>query len=313
VVNKGGSNPIPITVIGGYLGAGKTTLINHILTSPMAETFVFIVNDFGSLNIDSEIIRLNGGKAYRLENGCICCTLGDGLVKTMWDITQMDPKPSRIVIEASGIANPEKIANFGHLSPSFYHDGIIIVVDSSNILNIHKQDCIRSMIEEQLSCSQLMILNKTDLVSHDHLRNIKKWVSFFSPSSEIVCTSFMDINIGSLFGLDSHAKRNKSYTSLKPLRSNTPHHHNMRTYSVSVSIPICRELITRKLKHLPKSVHRVKGFVRLLNEGCAPFLVQYVSQGSPNFVKYDHDQKELPMELVLIGTENMPYVTDFNA
>jgi len=292
----------PITVIGGYLGAGKTTLLNEMLQRPESASYAFIVNDFGSLNIDAEIIQMNGGKAYRLENGCVCCSLSDGLVRTMLDITHFSVRPERVVIEASGIANPEKIANFGRLSPSFVHDGIIVAVDASRVKETYSKTNINEMIRAQLCSAQLLLLNKIDLVSAEDVFETEKWLKSVAPQATVICTSHMNVDAQYLYGWHSVALSDE--LSAQPISSTSPS-HGMWSYNQMISEAVCRENFAYKLEHLPSTIQRIKGFVRLKNEGETLFLVQYVAGGKVEFSAAD-DVKPQASEIVVIGTEDMP-------
>ena len=106
---------IPLTIIAGYLGSGKTTLLNHLIAQCDTSRFAILVNDFGKLNIDAELVELEGGKAYRLESGCICCNIGNSLMTTLLELLRIDPRPERILIEASGVADPARIADIARL------------------------------------------------------------------------------------------------------------------------------------------------------------------------------------------------------
>jgi len=104
---------IPFTVIGGYLGAGKTTLLNHILRNNDGRRFALLVNDFGSINIDAALIKNQDGETINLANGCICCTLAAGFASAIYTILERDPLPDHIIVEASGVADPHKVAQYG--------------------------------------------------------------------------------------------------------------------------------------------------------------------------------------------------------
>lgn len=293
----------PITVVGGYLGAGKTTLLNRMLERPEAASYVFIVNDFGSLNIDAEIIQMNGGKAYRLENGCVCCSLGGGLVKTMLDISNFEVKPERVVIEASGIADPEKIANFGRLSPSFMHDGIIVAVDAAGIRETYSKANIKEMVAAQLRSAQLLLLNKIDLVSVDSLLETQQWLESHAPQATVMCTSQMDVNLQYLYGWHDQAQKDKDNIQVVPSAISN---HGMRSYTHAIHQPVCREDFSSQIENLPNTIQRLKGFVRLKGEGDAFFLVQYVAGGKVEFNTAGDFTPQEAAKVVVIGTENMP-------
>ena len=106
----------PLTILTGFLGSGKTTLLRHILTQNHGLRITTIVNDFGALNIDEEIIaQQRGNQQIALANGCVCCTIGDDLGRTLHDVMSQPTIPERIIIEASGISDPARIAAFTYV------------------------------------------------------------------------------------------------------------------------------------------------------------------------------------------------------
>ncbi len=102
---------IPFTVIGGYLGAGKTTLLNHILRNSTTHRFAVLVNDFGSINIDAQLIESRTHDTVSLANGCVCCTLTEGLISAIRTILARRPLPDHIIVESSGVSDPRKSRN----------------------------------------------------------------------------------------------------------------------------------------------------------------------------------------------------------
>ena len=124
---------IPFTVIGGFLGAGKTTLLNRLLAGAQGRRFAVLVNDFGALDIDGDLIAQHGGNTIALANGCLCCTIGDSLVQTLMDLLDRAQAIDHIVVEASGVADPGRIADLGVLDERLRHDGVVVVVDAAEV------------------------------------------------------------------------------------------------------------------------------------------------------------------------------------
>ncbi len=161
------STDIAVTVIGGYLGAGKTTLVNHVLRTADARIAV-LVNDFGDINIDEDLIASQDGDTISLANGCICCSLVDGFSAALATITALDPVPERLVIESSGVADPATVAAYGH-GPGLALDATVVVVDAETIRKKATDVYVGDTVVGQLGSGDIIVLNKTDLVAPDEV------------------------------------------------------------------------------------------------------------------------------------------------
>ncbi len=156
------SDPIAVTVLGGYLGAGKTTLLNHVLRHADARIAV-IVNDFGSVNIDAALVAGAAGGTITLENGCICCSLADGLAVALDRVEAASPRPARLLIEASGVADPTSIAAYAH-TDVLRLDGVVVVVDAETVAAKVRDRWVGDVVERQIRGADVLVVNKTDLV-----------------------------------------------------------------------------------------------------------------------------------------------------
>ncbi len=132
-VHPAGAPPIVLAVIGGYLGAGKTTLLNHVLAHAGGRRIAVLVNDFGDINIDAALIRERSSDVIALENGCICCSIGGRLADALIAIAARPERPELLLIEASGVSDPAKVAQIGMLDPAFRLHGIIVAVDAERL------------------------------------------------------------------------------------------------------------------------------------------------------------------------------------
>ena len=215
---------VPITLLTGYLGSGKTTLINHILTNQQNKKIAVIVNDIGEVNIDANLIEKGGIVTERdeslvaLSNGCICCNLKMDLVKQIIDIIKQD-KFDHIVIEASGICEPLPIAETIVAIPEMLTtttnedicklDSIITVVDALRLKeefncgnnlkqeNLKDED-IEKLIIEQLEFCNIIVLNKTDEVTKEELNEIKAIIKSIQPKAKIIETNYSKVDINQI-------------------------------------------------------------------------------------------------------------------
>src|ERR1700722_18801115 len=168
----------PITVLTGFLGAGKTTLLNHILNGDHGLRIAVMVNDFGSVNIDADLVAgvEANGDIISLANGCICCGMRDDMLTAVEQLTERPEQPEYIIVEASGVADPSKIA-FTFINASLRErvrlDSILCLVDASQVFAVPEQMELKI---RQIAYSDMLILSKTDLVSREEVRRIRAWL-----------------------------------------------------------------------------------------------------------------------------------------
>ena len=241
---------IPVLLITGYLGSGKTTLLNRILNNNRGIKFAVIVNDIGEVNIDASLIEQGGvvGKKddslVALQNGCICCTLKMDLVEQLHDITCMD-KFDYIVIEASGICEPEPIAqticSIPQMGKKYLENGlarldcIVTVVDAlrmrdefgcgDDLMKKHiGEEDIENLVIQQVEFCNKILLNKVDEVSHEELDRIKKIIRALQPKAEILECNYGDVDFDKILhtGLFNFEKVVTSATWIRELEG----HHD---------------------------------------------------------------------------------------
>lgn len=212
---------IPILLLTGYLGSGKTTLVNHILSNKRGIKFAVIVNDLGEINIDADLIQKEGIVGQKdeslvsLQNGCICCTLQTELIDQVFNLMKME-RFDYIVIEASGICEPEPIAqtlcSIPRLGGAYtqygicYPDCIVSVVDALRMQDEFacgqklarkdiEEDDIENLIIQQLEFCNIVLLNKASEVSTEELGRIRQIIHTLQPRAEIVECNYADINL----------------------------------------------------------------------------------------------------------------------
>ncbi|MBW4962203.1 GTP-binding protein [Sulfitobacter sp. CW3] len=151
---------LPLTVISGYLGAGKTTLINRLLAEDHGLKLMVMVNDFGAINIDAALIAEAGEDTMTLTNGCVCCTMGNDLFMAIGDVLDRAQRPDHLVIEASGIADPARIAQVAQAEPDLAYGGIATVVDGPSYDVLARDGQIGAQVAGQVNAADLVLISK---------------------------------------------------------------------------------------------------------------------------------------------------------
>ena len=166
----------PTLIVGGYLGAGKTTLVNHLLRNAGGRRIAVMVNDFGELTIDADLIEGAEGSVLALAGGCVCCSFGSDLLGALQDVLQRQPQPDLILIETSGVALPAAVARSARLLPGLSIDGIVLMLDAETVRQRSADPYVGDLVRQQLLDADLLILNKTELCSPIALAELHAWL-----------------------------------------------------------------------------------------------------------------------------------------
>jgi G3E family GTPase len=163
---------IPLTILGGYLGAGKTTLINKLLAhmpaqNEQAPRFTVLVNDFGAINIDAGLIADHQGDTISLTNGCACCQLQDNVLAQLTALSEQENRPDHILIEASGAGEPARLAYLGYGSPGIRLEAVPVAVDALSLSQKLKDKFVGGLVRRQIEQADILIATKTDLPDAD--------------------------------------------------------------------------------------------------------------------------------------------------
>lgn len=153
---------VPFTLLGGYLGAGKTTFLNRLLATT-SRRIVVLVNDVGAVGVDAALIAEHDGSTLSLTNGCVCCAFGDDLAVALERVRSMSPPPDHVVMELSGVGEPARIAPWA-ATAGFRLDGIVVLADADQIAELVERRYVGDTIRNQLAAADLVLLSKTDLV-----------------------------------------------------------------------------------------------------------------------------------------------------
>ena len=270
---------VPITFVGGYLGAGKTTAINELLAYADRPIAV-IVNDVGTINIDASLIRKRHGDTIELTNGCICCSSIDE-VGAAFDQLRLRPEPpDHVVVELSGIAEPQRMLPWGH-SAGFRLDGVVVVVAADQLIDDAMPAWIRHHITAQIAIADLLILTKTDLVTHAEATEVRRRLAEQAPGTPVFAGGRERVGpgaVGRFLALGgSHAGRYGEATDVVPMPSLFDG-HTATTIQFPTDIEVT-ELHTwlSALSHRPGAVLvRAKGVCATTDDG--PVLVQVVGR-----------------------------------
>ncbi len=169
---------IPVTIISGFLGAGKTTLINQLLRTDQARNLTILVNDFGAVNIDTDLIIKREREVMELSNGCVCCSIQSDMVAQLHDIFSSDNPPEYLLIETSGVAQPGRIASvFGYPQLQRYArlDGVITLLDVSQVDDLSED--AHALVRSQIEAANLIVATKIDLVDEEQRKEIyQRWL-----------------------------------------------------------------------------------------------------------------------------------------
>jgi len=192
---------IPVTVISGFLGSGKTTLVNHLLTNQDAVRIGVVVNEFGEVGIDGDLIVADETPVIEISNGCICCTVRTDLVASVKEIlARAGTRLDRLVIEASGLADPAPVLQTfladADLLQQVELESMVTMIDAHHIRDQLGDEIVR----EQIAFADLILLNKIDLVTPEESERLKRELAAVNPTAEIRQVRNAAIEIDALFG-----------------------------------------------------------------------------------------------------------------
>ena len=259
---------IPVTVIGGYLGSGKTTLLNALLRRDHGRRLVVLVNDFGSINIDADLIVAHGGDTISLANGCICCSLQDNLGATLYGLATRSDPPDQILIEASGVADPSRIGHYARSLSGLHLDAVIVVVDTEGIRRQARDKYVGDIVLQQLSAADLLVLTKTDLLMPQAVQEVRHWLEMQAPGIRIVEVVGGEAPPAIILGLqDRRAELDTVPGSVLEVHDHLhgDEQHDQRFVQVTFTAeqPLDRAALAAAVDALPPGVVRAKGIFYL--------------------------------------------------
>ncbi|MDD9875717.1 MAG: GTP-binding protein [Gammaproteobacteria bacterium] len=179
----------PFSVVGGFLGAGKTTLLNRLLAEPRAPRCAVLVNDFGDIAVDQALIQSHGGETIAMQNGCICCTIGDDLARGIATVLDLAARPEHIVVEASGVAHPGRVAEVARISPELAPGGVFVLADAGAIGEQLQDQWIADTVDRQLQSAGHILVSKLEPLPPHHQAGVIDLLSRRYPSASLSTTA----------------------------------------------------------------------------------------------------------------------------
>ena len=192
---------LPLTVIGGFLGSGKTSLLNHWLRNANGQRLAVLVNDFGSLNIDADLIQSNAGDTIELTNGCVCCQISDDLSLALIKILDSAELFSAVVVEASGVSDPWRIAQIGRADPGLLLDGVVVTVNADSFLAQMADPMLTDTLVRQLKAASLVVLNHCDLTTPDTVQQVREKIARIVDTTPMFEARHAEVPLPMLTGL----------------------------------------------------------------------------------------------------------------
>jgi G3E family GTPase len=236
------TDKIPVTVLTGYLGAGKTTLLNRILSEPHGKRYAVIVNEFGEIGIDNDLIVGADEEVFEMNNGCICCTVRGDLIRIIDGLMKRKGKFDAIIVETTGLADPAPVAQTffvdDEIAAQLRLDAIVTVVDAKHLLE-HLDDVKPEGVEneaiEQLAFADRVVLNKVDLASSDaELIEVERRIREINALAPIVRTSHGKVDLDAILDVGAFDLDRVLADDPEFLDPDAEHQHDLTVTSVGI-------------------------------------------------------------------------------
>jgi len=286
---------IPLHLISGFLGSGKTTLLQHLLDHCLAtgRKPAVMMNEYGEVNIDGELLRGQGYAVREMSNGCICCTIGGTLGLALQEVVAL--KPDVIFVEATGLADPVELVDQitkEDVLPFVRLASLIAVLDPVNFAHLAEE--LHSGIRQQTELADFVLINKRDLADEPTLRELSAQVRTINPRAQVLFTNHGTLDYDLVLNREGEVPR-----PLAPQRQ-APVHDHFHTLTVLCRAPLVRERFEHLIRSLPPSVWRAKGFVRF-PESSEQWMFQFVAGDFA--IEWIDLLPEPPEHVVFIGKE----------
>ncbi len=287
---------IPVTIVGGFLGAGKTTLVNHLLRTA-TRRYAVVVNDFGAVNVDAALVQDFDGGVLSLANGCVCCGMGPDLGDTLLRLVSREPAPEYVLLEASGVSDPWRIAQLVKLEPGLALDAVLVLVDAAAFPAQVADRYLTDTLERQLARADLIVLNKCDLAGPAAAAAAGRRLRPGAPGGRV---AHAELPEALLAGPTLPRQPGSRFAAEAPA-------HPFRTWLWQETAAFDHQALARTLDGLPPSVLRAKGFCRV-GPDRRQHLLQLAGRRWSLVPEAGHDDA-----LVVIGTADMASPAELDA
>lgn len=284
---------IPFTVIGGFLGSGKTSLLNHVLTHAQThkpgQRLYAMVNDFGALNIDAELIAAQNGNQIALSNGCVCCSIGDDFTRALFALLQEDPLPDHIIVEASGVADPARIAAFASIDKQLRLNGVATLVDATGYQTHAHDPHLADNYAQQIKAADVLLISKTDLVTRAEIDAVHTALAALKPDTARLEISHGNAPLDIILGIDGTLPD----MTVSPLQD-----HGLKSFATHIPTDMPRAQLANAIESLAPHLLRAKG---VLTDSDGAYVIHFAA----GRISIEPHEGKSSGHFVLIGTPTL--------